>query len=152
VWVLAYLHAMSDLNAKNLLKVRPRVLLYTLLLASVAGVIFCLVVAWKLEHETSAKFAGEPGLRAKIDQTRKQIQNEADIEKLRSLALKYCDRTIEEWRDLGNWCHQVSGICLWASSGAATIAVSLAYALYGLRVERRTANKTLQATAALPRN
>jgi hypothetical protein len=137
---------MNHPDAKSPLKVRPSVLLWTLLVVNVAGVVACLVAARKFEREASVILTREPQLRAKADQNKARIKSETDVESLRSVALRSCDRPIQEWHDQGDWCQRLNRGFVLASVGAAIMSVILAYALYGLRVERRTANQHLQPT------
>lgn len=132
--------------AKSPLKVRPSVLLWTLLVVNLAGVVACLVAARKFEREASVIFGREPQVRAKAEENKARIRSETDVERLRSAALRSCDLPIEEWRDQGDWCQRLNRGFVLASVGAAMMSVALAYALYGLRVERRTANQHPQPT------
>jgi len=141
---------MKDSDLKTPPRVRPRVLLWTLLFCNFAGMIFCIFVAWDMEREASAIVAREPEVRTKADQSKQRIQSESDVEKLRLQALKSIDSRFEEWRDVGYRYHHMSGAFLWAALGGATMSIVLGYALYGLRVERREANKALHATASAP--
>jgi len=72
-------------------------------------------------------------MRARTEKGKTRIQGSTDIEELRSLALKLCDSTFEEWRDVGYRYQQISEAMLWASLGTATVSAALAYSLRGLR-------------------
>src|SRR5664280_3509120 len=103
---------MNQPNAMSSPKIRPKVLLWTLIVCNAAMTVSSVVIAWHMEREASIVVVREPEMRARIEQAKTRIQTETDIEKLRSLALLSRDSKFEEWRDVGYRYHQMSGACL----------------------------------------
>ena len=78
-------------------------------------------------------------MRTMTEKAKTRIQGIADVEELRSLALKACNTRFEDWRDLGYRHQQMSEAVLWVSLCTATVSAVLAYSLYGLRDKNRVA-------------
>ena len=91
-----------------------------------------------MASEASDILRREPEMRAKTEKAKARVQGITDIEKLRSLALKYCDHLSEPPLPIDFYQH-MRGAMLGASLGTATMAAVLAYSLYGLREKNRMA-------------
>lgn len=106
---------------------------------SAAGSVFFAAHAWNTMHEYSTLVLREPALRASTEKDKAQIQIEADVEKLRALAIKHSDSRLAEWKDYCYRLHELSETLLWASAGLATASVVLGYSIYGLRIYKPVA-------------
>jgi hypothetical protein len=124
---------MNHPNTMNSPKIRPRVLLWTLLACQLGGAIFFLGTACIMEREAAALDAREPEMRVSADAARNRIRTGTDIEQLRTIALNSYDLNYAEWRDRSYRLHQGSGGLLDLSFVLAFISAILAYAIYGLR-------------------
>ena len=126
---------MNHSDTTNSPKVRPKVLLWALLLCQVGATLFFLAKAWALHREASALDVRELEMRTSVIRTRDRIRTETDISELRSYALKSCDTIFDEWRDMSYRLHQGSQALIFSALLTAFTSVVLAYSVYGLRIK-----------------
>jgi hypothetical protein len=124
---------MNHPDTTNSPKIRPKVVLWTLLVCQLGIAVFSLGQAWTMEREASALDVREPEMRGTADRTKDRIQTETDIARLRTIALNSYDLNFEEWRDKSYRLHQFSEGLLDLSFVYAFTSAILAYAIYGLR-------------------
>jgi len=93
----------------NTPKVRPRILLWTLLVLQLGFAICFLGTAWTYERAASALDVREPEMRKEMTATTAMIQTGTDIAQIRDSAVKACDLNFEYWRDKSYRLHQGSG-------------------------------------------
>ena len=127
---------MDTPNTTHPPKLGPKALLWALLVCQVGATIFFLGKAWAIEREAGALDAREPEMRLSAIGTRDRIRTEKDIAELRTYALKCCDGTLEEWRDIGYRLHQGSSALRLASLFTVVTSVVLAYLVYALREKK----------------
>jgi len=130
---------MSQSETMNAPKVRPKVLLWTLLFLSAVASAFFAGRAWTIKDELSALDLREPEISNKAAHERTQIENETDIQELRRLAVNYHYRVVADWLGYRDRLHGMSEALLWASLSLAIASAVLGYSIYGLRIQKQVA-------------
>jgi hypothetical protein len=114
-------------------RVRPKVLLWALLVCQLGGAIFFLIQAWDAERNVSAFDVDGPHEHMIAEAVKGRISTNTDVVQLRRIGINSYDLNYEFWRDKSYRLHQMTHMWLDLSFLQAFISAILAIAIYGIR-------------------